>query len=60
MTKVTKNGGTIKAASGKTGSTPASFQAKSSAVATLRASRTAKVASALSHANRKTGLFTKK
>ena len=32
----------------------------SSSVATLRASRTAKIASALEQANRKTGLFTKK
>lgn len=45
---------------GRTASLSGSVRAVSSAVATLRATRAAKVASALSQANRKTGLFTKK
>lgn len=57
-----KTGGntTKTVASGRSGSLSGSARASSSAVAALRASRAAKVASALKSANRQTGLFTKK
>lgn len=54
------SGNTTKTTSGRAIALSASARASSAAVATLRASRAAKVASALKTANRQTGLFTKK
>ncbi|PHK93470.1 hypothetical protein CR162_18535 [Pseudoroseomonas rhizosphaerae] len=55
-----KTGGNTTKSTGRTVALSASVRASSAAVATLRASRAAKVASALTTANRQTGLFTKK
>ena len=59
-----KKGGSVSigrsATSGRFTQLQGAAKASSSAVATLRASRTAEIASALKQANRKTGLFTKK
>ncbi len=57
-----KKGGTMgrSAASERFMAIKGSAKASSSAMATLRASRIAEIASALKQANRKTGLFTKK
>lgn len=59
-----KKGGTLtiarSAPSGRFTALQGTAKTSSSAVATLRATRTAEIASALKQANRKTGLFTKK